>query len=112
MTQAASRRLEGLGNVEIKCMDGKEFLAEYDYDLVFFGGTRGIESMLDVAGRRAERIAVNAARIEVAMKAVAKMRELGIFQELVMVNISRSYDLSGGTAFKSLNPVFVVVGCL
>ncbi len=109
---SASKRLESLKNVEVRLMDGREFLKEYDYDLVFFGGTRRIDEMLDVASKKAERIAVSAARMEVAARVIGRMKELGIFHEALMVNVSRSYELSGGTAFKPLNPVFVVVGCL
>lgn len=109
---AASRRLQNLDNAEVRLMDGRDFLKGSDYDIVFFGGTRGIEEMLEIASRKAERIAVNAARMEVAARAIAKMKELGIFQGVLMVNVFRGYELSGGTAFKPLNPVFVVVGCL
>ena len=109
---AASKRLQSLDNVEVRLMDGRDFLVEHDYDIVFFGGTRGIEEMLEIAGKKAEKIAVNAARMEVAARAIAKMKNLGIFQEVLMVSVSRGYELSGGTAFKPLNPVFVVIGCL
>lgn len=108
----ASKRLETFENVEVMLMDGKDFLREYDYHLVFFGGTRGIDEMLSFATEKAEKIAVNAARIEVAAEVIKTMKELGMFREALVVNISKSYQLSGGTAFKSLNPVFVVIGCL
>ncbi len=104
------KRLEKFDNVEVLKMHGLEFLREYDYDIVFFGGTKRVEEMLEIAVKRAERVVVNAARIEVATRVVEKMRRLGIFREVLIVNVSRSYDLAGGTAFKSLNPVFVIFG--
>jgi precorrin-6B methylase 2 len=110
--QEAIKRLEVFGNVEVKIMEGMEFLKEYDYDIVFFGGTVGIEEMLEIAAKKAEKVVVNAARMEVAARVINKMKKLGIFKEALIVNISKSYELSGGTAFRSLNPVFVVVGCL
>jgi len=108
LTDEAKSRLEGIENVELLEMDGGEFLNKFNPDLVFFGGTKGIEDMLEVCG--AERIVVNAARIEVALMAARKMKEIGIFKEIVIVNIAKSYELAGGLAFHSLNPVFVVFG--
>lgn len=104
----AHKRLSEYENVELVFSDGYDFLKEHNYDIVFFGGTKNIEKMLRVC--KAKKIAVNAARIEKAVKIVEEMRSLGIFKEMLIVNISKSYELAGGTAFKNLNPVFVVVG--
>ncbi len=104
----AQERLRKFENVEVVCSDGKEFLEKHDVDIAFFGGTKGIESMLEVC--TAERVVVNAARIDVAVKVAEKMREIGIFEEIVLVNVAKSYELAGGLAFKPLNPVFVVCG--
>ncbi len=101
-------KLRRFGNVEIVHSDGAEFLKNRSVDLVFFGGTKGIEEMLELC--RAERVVVNAARIEIAVLAARKMMEIGIFEEVLIVNIAKSYDLAGGVAFKSLNPVFIVFG--
>jgi len=65
-------------NVELLHMHGLEFLRNYDYDVVFFGGTKDIEKMLKVASGRARRIAVNLARIEMACRVIQVMKELGI----------------------------------
>lgn len=106
--ELARERLSGFENVEVIHADGYEFLKEKEIDLAFFGGTKGIERMLEVC--RARKIAVNAARMEVAVSVMNKMRELNIFREMLIVNVSYSYDLAGGTAFKSGNPVFMVIG--
>ncbi|RLE69340.1 MAG: cobalt-precorrin-6Y C(15)-methyltransferase [Thermoprotei archaeon] len=97
-------------NVELLHMHGLEFLKKYDYDAVFFGGSRDIEEMLEVAGKKARRIAVNLARIETACKVIHAMKESGIFKEALIVNVSKSYELAGLTAFKTINPIFMVVG--
>ncbi len=97
-------------NVEILIMHGLEFLREYDYDLVFFGGSKDIEKMLEVAVEKAKRIVVNLARMEMACRVVEKLKELDAFDEIVIVEVARGYELSGMTAFKPLNPIFVVVG--
>ncbi len=103
-------RLRKCDNVVVMEMDGLDFLKRYQYDLVFFGGTRGIEECLEIAAEKAKKIVVNAARIEVAVKVINKMKELGVFREAIVVNIMKSYKLAGLTAFKSLNPVFVIYG--
>lgn len=110
--EAARRTLRNAGNVEVVLSSGLDFLKDrrYGYDVVFFGGTKGIEKMLGVAAVRAKRVAVNAARLEVAANVVRRMRELGIFREALAVNVARGYELAGGTAFKPLNPVFVIYG--
>jgi precorrin-6B methylase 2 len=107
MFRKAKENLSG-GNIEVMLLDGYDFLKEHSCDIVFFGGTKGIERMLEVCD--AERIAVNIARMEVAFRVVERMKAMGIFEEILMINISRSYELAGGTAFKPLNPIFMVIG--
>ncbi len=97
-------------NVEVLHMHGLEFLSNYDYDIVFFGGTKDIGEMLEVVSGRARRVAVNVARVEKASEVIQIMRRLGMFEEALIVNVSKSYDLAGLTAFRPLNPVFVIVG--
>lgn len=97
-------------NVELLHMHGLEFLRNYDYDIVFFGGTKDIEEMLRVASKKARGFAVNLARIEMACRVIQIMKELGVFKEALIVNVSKSYELAGLTAFKPINPVFIVVG--
>ncbi len=97
-------------NVKLLHMHGLEFLRNYDYDVVFFGGTKDIEEMLEVASRKARKIAVNLARIEMACKVIQVMKKLGIFEEALIVNISKNYELAGLTAFRPINPIFMVVG--
>jgi hypothetical protein len=38
------------------------------------------------------------------------MREIGIFEEMLLINISKSYELAGEIAFRPLNPIFMVIG--
>ncbi len=97
-------------NVEVVHSDGLDLLKNCDYDLVFFGGTKQIGDMLEVAAKNVRKMVVNLARIEIAVEVIRKMEELNIFKEALTVNVARSYDLAGGTAFKSVNPIFMVVG--
>ncbi|MEM0203710.1 MAG: ATP-binding cassette domain-containing protein [Archaeoglobaceae archaeon] len=106
--EVAKEKLKRYENVEVVKSDGFEFLRDHELDIVFFGGTKGIDRMLEVC--KAKRIVVNAARIEVATEVMKKMKELGIFKEMIIANVSRSYELAGLTAFKNENPVFIIFG--
>ncbi len=98
-------------NVELLEMSGVEFLKNYRADLIFFGGTKDIEEMIKLAFERgAKKCCVSAARIEVAIKAKKAMEELGVFEEITAVCVWKSYELAGYTAFKPINPVFLVTG--
>lgn len=108
--KASKERLAKLKNVEVIRMDGVEFLRNYEYDVVFIGGTRNVGEMLKIVASKAERVVVNAARIEVAVNVANVMRDLGIFEEIVIANIFKSYELAGGLAFRTLNPIFIIVG--
>ncbi len=104
----AKSKLSKYNNVELINSDGYEFLKKSECDIVFFGGTKNIEKMLEIC--KAKKIAVNAARVEVAVRVLEKMKNMGIFKEMLIVNVSKSYELAGGTAFKNLNPVFIIIG--
>ncbi len=103
--------ISGIENIEVIHSHGKEFLASAGkIDKIFFGGTKNIEDMLEIASRKSKAFAVNLARVDVTGRVIAKMRELNVYRESLIVNISRGYELAGGIAFRSLNPVFIVIG--
>jgi len=99
-----------MDNMQLFCMDGAKFLEEYDYDKVFIGGTKDYERMIDAASDKAKKIIFNAARLSVASKIVDKMEDKGIFDEILMINISRSYSLAEDIAFHPINPIFMIIG--
>jgi len=109
----ASAKIRGSENIELMEGEAKDLIPEIkSFNKAFVGGTGGLEDVLKLI-RRCETIVVNAARIEVASRAIEVMKSLEIFKEALIINVSKSYDLAGGVAFKSLNPVFMVVGgCL
>jgi cobalt-precorrin-6B (C15)-methyltransferase len=53
---------------------------------------------------------VDLARIGIASRVAEMMKELGIFQELLQIQILRGYDLAGDIALKPANPIFMVIG--
>lgn len=80
-------------------------------DAAFVGGTKDLRKTLSMlADRVSGNIVVNAVLLTSLNESVRTMQELGIFQELVQVNISRSYDLAGSIMLKPIDPVFVIVG--
>lgn len=80
-------------------------------DCAFVGGTKNLPAVLSDLGDRVEgRVVVNCARVEAATQAIGVMRDLGVYREAVLVQVSRSYDLADGTAFRPVNPVYVIVG--
>nr|QNO47441.1 putative cobalt-precorrin-6B C(15)-methyltransferase (decarboxylating) [Methanosarcinales archaeon ANME-2c ERB4] len=80
-------------------------------DCAFVGGTRNIESVLQkLCTKVCGRIVVNAARIETAARIIGCMKSLGIFEEVIHVQVSKGYELAGETAFKPINPVYIMVG--
>lgn len=99
-----------MDNMELFNMDGAEFLEEYDYDKVFVGGTKYYDKIINAAADKAKKIIFNAARLGVASKIVDKMNDKEIFDEILMINISKSYSLAEDIAFHPINPIFMIIG--
>jgi cobalt-precorrin-6B (C15)-methyltransferase len=83
-----------------------------DYiDCAFVGGTKNIDSVLEIlVEKKARSIVVNAVRIETVVRTIEAMKKLGIFDEVVHISVSRSTPIAGETMFKPENPVYIVVG--
>ncbi len=80
-------------------------------DCAFVGGTKNVESVLaGLCAKVRGRVVANAARIETAVRIIGCMKSLGIFEEVIHVQVSKGYELAGETAFKPANPVYIVVG--
>jgi cobalt-precorrin-6B (C15)-methyltransferase len=80
-------------------------------DRAFIGGSRNISGVIrTLASGGAARMAVSCVRIETLGEAVSSLRELGIFREALLLQVSRSRDLTGGTMFVAGNPVYLVIG--
>jgi cobalt-precorrin-6B (C15)-methyltransferase len=59
-------------------------------DCAFVGGTKNVESVLQELCTRVEgRVVANAARIETAARIIGCMKSLGIFEEVVHVQVSK-----------------------
>jgi cobalt-precorrin-6B (C15)-methyltransferase len=82
-------------------------------DRCFIGGTQNIESFLPALLKRAAPgciIVANVARIGMASLVARLMKDRGIFQDFLQIQISRGYELGGDIALRPTNPIFMVVG--
>jgi len=101
-----------LHNIEFFCSDAAAFLAsERTFDCAFIGGTQQLAQILPVLAKKVRRtIVVNAVLLSTLGQAVATMQQLGIFCEVVQVQVTRSHEIAGSIMFKPIDPVYVIVG--
>jgi len=102
----------GLANIEISCENGMDLLRRIPrVDVAFIGGSRDLPEILALlAKKRVRSIVVHAVLLSTLSSAVAEMRRLSIFREVVHVMVSRSQPLAGDLMLKPLDPVYIVVG--
>lgn len=82
-----------------------------EFDCCFVGGTRNLPAILPVlAGKVKRTIVINAVLLSTVSSTVAALKELGLFVEVVQVQVSRSYELAGSIMFKPIDPVWIIVG--
>lgn len=99
-------------NIELYEGEATEVLRHIDrLDCAFVGGSGSLEEVLGLLAERVKgRIVVNAVLLETMQTAVAVMKRLGIFEEIVHVQVAKSRSLAGGMMLRPANPVFVIVG--
>ena len=102
----------GAENIEVIKGEAAEIIRSLDHlDCAFVGGSRDLETVLKHLSEKVRgMIVVNAVLLETLNTAVITMKELGIFQEVIHVQIARSYPLAGGIMLKPQNPVYIIIG--
>ena len=102
----------GIHNIEFICTDAIDFLTtDRVFDCAFVGGTQQISRILPMLAKKVKRtIVINAVLLSTLSETVATMKDLGIFHEVVQVQVSRSYDIAGSIMFKPIDPVYIIVG--
>ena len=100
----------GITNIKVLKGEASQLLPGFDVDCAFVGGSRNLETVLDVLIQKNSRFVVSAVRVETVSKALEIMKQNNIFRELIQVQISRGHELAGGTIFRPENPVFLIVG--
>ncbi|PKL70551.1 MAG: cobalt-precorrin-6Y C(15)-methyltransferase [Methanomicrobiales archaeon HGW-Methanomicrobiales-1] len=101
----------GVHNIEFFCTDASDFLKEERvFDCAFLGGTQHLTEILPVMAKKVKRtIVINAVMVSTLERAVTALKELGIFTEVVQVQVSRSYDIAGSIMFRPIDPVYIIV---
>jgi len=104
-------RQEGISTIEFSCTDAMDFLKnDQVFDCAFLGGTKNLAAILPVLAQKVRRtIVINAVMVSTLECAVASLKDLGIFTEVVQVQVSRSYDIAGSIMFRPIDPVFIIV---
>ena len=104
-------KASGITSIEFSCTDAGDFLQKDQvYDCAFIGGTKNLETILPVLSTKVRRaIVINAVLISTLAQATATLTRLGMFSEVVQVQVSRSYGIAGSIMFKPLDPVYIIV---
>lgn len=104
-------RKAGVSNIEFSCIDALEFLGnDRQFDCAFIGGTKNLAGILPLLARKVRRtIVINAVMVSTLEHAVMTLKDLGIFTEVVQVQVSRSSDIAGSIMFRPIDPVFIIV---
>lgn len=115
------RRVEAVQMSRSKLPEGQFLIGEAkaiiadlpEVDRCFIGGTGGIDDFWPQLLKKARPgciIVADLARIGIASHMAFLMKEAGVFQELIQINIARGYALGGDIALKPVNPIFMVIG--
>ncbi len=102
----------GVMNIEFFCSDAIDFLSsDQIFDSAFIGGSRHLAQILPLLAKKVRRtIVVNAVLLSTLAQAVATMKQLGMFCEVVQVQVARSHEIAGSIMFKPIDPVYIIVG--
>jgi precorrin-6Y C5,15-methyltransferase (decarboxylating) len=114
---AANRDKFGVHHLEVVCAPAPLGLAPLpDPQRVFVGGGGPeVGAIIQEAVRRLApegRIVITAVLLETLTAARQALAQAGWEAEVVQLQVSRSHPLADGTAFKALNPVWIITGWL
>jgi cobalt-precorrin-6B (C15)-methyltransferase len=102
----------GVKNIEFFSGEAMDFLeSDLTFDCAFIGGSKQIAEVLPRIAQKVRRtIVVNAVLTGTLSTVVETMQRLGIFREVVHVQVSRSHGMGTSIMFKPIDPVYVIVG--
>jgi len=105
-------REAGVHNIEFFTTEATEFIPrDQIYDCAFLGGTKNLLAILPSLAKKVRRtIVINAVLLSTLADAVNALQELGLFCEVVQVQVSRSHAIAGSVMFKPIDPVYIIVG--
>lgn len=101
-----------ISNISVFHDDVRTFLSTVDHlDSVFVGGSQGIGEIIDaLAQLKVRSLVINAVMLETVNTAVSYLKKHGLFREVIMAQVSRSYSIGSGIMFKPLDPIFIICG--
>ncbi len=104
-------RAAGVQNIDFFCTNAADFLKTSQvWDCAFLGGTSGLEDLLPVVAAHVKRtIVINAVLLSTLERAVRVLTGLGLFCEVVQVQVSRSQEIAGSIMFRPIDPVYIIV---
>ncbi|HDS63079.1 MAG TPA: methyltransferase domain-containing protein [Methanofollis liminatans] len=99
-------------NIEVFCGEAADVLrGAGPFDAAFVGGSRDLEAVLGVLADEVRgRIVVDCVLLGTLHRAVETMQRLGIFEEVVSLQVARSRRLGSGLMMTPANPVWLVIG--
>jgi cobalt-precorrin-6B (C15)-methyltransferase len=102
----------GITNIEFFTGEAMDFLdTDLTFDCAFVGGSKQIAEVLPCLAQKVRRtIVVNAVLTSTLSTVVETMQRIGIFREVVHVQVSRSHEMGTSIMFKPIDPVYVIVG--
>jgi cobalt-precorrin-6B (C15)-methyltransferase len=108
---AETARDAGVCNIEFFSTNAIEFLKnDRVFDCAFLGGTQGLTEILPVLAQKVKRtIVINAVLLSSLERAVTTLKGMGLFTEVVQVQVSRSYEIAGSIMFRPIDPVYIIV---
>jgi cobalt-precorrin-6B (C15)-methyltransferase len=111
-TAQESAKESGIRNIEFFCTDAVDYLTtDLVFDCAFVGGTQQLNLILPVLAKKVSRtIVINAVLLSTLVEAVSMMTQLGIFHEVVQVQVARSHEIAESIMFKPIDPVYIIVG--
>jgi cobalt-precorrin-6B (C15)-methyltransferase len=111
LVATGNARAAGVQNIDFFCTGAADFLkTEQVWDCAFLGGTSGIEELLPMVAVHVKRtIVINAVLLSTLERAVRVLAGLGLFCEVVHVQVSRSHEIAGSIMFRPIDPVYIIV---
>jgi cobalt-precorrin-6B (C15)-methyltransferase len=111
-TAQESAQKSGIHNIEFFCIDATDYLTnDRVFDCAFVGGTQQLNRILPVLVKKVRRtIVINAVLLSTLAEAVSTMKQLGIFHEVVQVQVARSHEIAESIMFRPIDPVYIIVG--
>ena len=100
----------GIFNITVLKGDAAKLLHDKDIDCAFVGGSKNISQVLEILMEKVPRFVVSMVRLETVYHVVEILKKNNQFKELLLIQLSRGSELSGGTMLKPENPVFLIVG--